>query len=122
MEDSQIKIGELKEEIKAILDRIFDQKGTEQVLALIDELEQHATESHAAGDDQKAVSGGKHRFNFEAMDLEGNEIRGVIEVDNEEDAFDAVREMGYFPTKISRVAPKKEEDKGLFQRLLGLKS
>lgn len=39
-------------------------------------------------------------FQFEAMDASGQEIKDVIEAENEEEAQTTIRQMGYFVTKI----------------------
>lgn len=45
---------------------------------------------------------GPLKFRFEATDAGGNEIRDTIEADNEADAQQKIRQMGYFVTKIRR--------------------
>ena len=40
-------------------------------------------------------------FQFEAMDATGQEIRDVIDAENQEDAQATIRKMGYFVTKIA---------------------
>ncbi|MEC8553942.1 MAG: type II secretion system F family protein [Planctomycetota bacterium] len=39
-------------------------------------------------------------FQFEAMDATGQEIKDIIEAENEEEAQTTIRQMGYFVTKI----------------------
>lgn len=39
-------------------------------------------------------------FQFEAMDASGQEIKDIIEAENEEEAQTTIRQMGYFVTKI----------------------
>ena len=39
-------------------------------------------------------------YQFEAMDAKGQEIRDVVEAENEEEAQTQIRDMGYFVTKI----------------------
>ncbi len=40
-------------------------------------------------------------FHFEAMDATGQEIRDVIDAENQEEAQATIRKMGYFVTKIA---------------------
>ena len=40
-------------------------------------------------------------FQFEAMDATGQEIRDVIDAENQEEAQATIRKMGYFVTKIA---------------------
>ena len=40
-------------------------------------------------------------YQFEAMDATGNEIRDVIDASSEDEAQATIRQMGYFPTKIT---------------------
>ncbi|MEK6250160.1 MAG: type II secretion system F family protein, partial [Planctomycetales bacterium] len=53
-------------------------------------------------------------FQFEAMDSTGQEIRDVIDAENQEEAQATIRKMGYFVTKIavkkSRKAEKEKKD------------
>ena len=41
------------------------------------------------------------RYQYEAMDATGNEIKDIIDAPNEEEAQATIRQMGYFVTKIS---------------------
>ena len=43
-------------------------------------------------------------FEYEALSNAGQEVRGRVEVDSQEEAVRKVREMGHFPTKIKCVA------------------
>jgi len=45
------------------------------------------------------------KFQFEAMDATGQEIRDVIEAATQEEAEQTIRQMGYY---ITRIAPQKE--------------
>ena len=45
---------------------------------------------------------GPFKFRFEAMDAAGNEVRKTVEADNEADAQQKIRQMGYFTTTIRR--------------------
>jgi hypothetical protein len=45
---------------------------------------------------------GPFKFRFEATDAAGTEVRETIEADNEDDAQQKIRQMGYFVTKIRR--------------------
>ena len=40
------------------------------------------------------------KYNFEAMDAVGKEIVSSIEADNEQEAQDQIRKLGYFVTRI----------------------
>ena len=40
------------------------------------------------------------KFQYVAMDSRGKETKGTIEVANQAEAINRVKEMGYFPTKI----------------------
>jgi len=56
-------------------------------------------------------------YQFEAMDATGNEIKDVIEASSEEEAQATIRQMGYYPTKITlkkarAAADKKKTGKG----------
>ncbi|HUS38988.1 MAG TPA: type II secretion system F family protein, partial [Pirellulales bacterium] len=48
-------------------------------------------------------------FQFEAMDSTGQEIRDVVEADNQEEAQASIRKMGYFVTKIAVKKSRKAE-------------
>ncbi len=51
-------------------------------------------------------------FQFEAMDSTGQEIRDVVEAENQDEAQATIRKMGYFVTKISvKKARKTEKEK-----------
>ncbi len=50
-------------------------------------------------------------FKFEAMDTAGAEVRDSVEATNEEEAQQKIRQMGYFVTKITEQAGKKEGKK-----------
>ena len=53
-------------------------------------------------------------YQFEAMDAKGQEIRDVVEAENEDEAQTYIRDMGYFVTKIHvKKSRKSEEKKGL---------
>ncbi len=54
-------------------------------------------------------------YQFEAMDAKGQEIRDVVEAENEDEAQTYIRDMGYFVTKIHvkkgrKAAEKKTKD------------
>lgn len=49
-------------------------------------------------------------YQFEAMDAKGQEIRDVVEAENEE-AQTQIRDMGYFVTKIHVKKARKSADK-----------
>ena len=48
-------------------------------------------------------------FHFEAMDATGQEIRDVIDAENQEEAQATIRKMGYFVTKIAIKKSRKTE-------------
>ncbi len=48
-------------------------------------------------------------FQFEAMDSTGQEIRDVIDAENQEEAQATIRKMGYFVTKIAVKKSRKAE-------------
>ena len=50
-------------------------------------------------------------YQFEAMDAKGQEIRDVVEAENEEEAQTQIRDMGYFVTKIHVKKSRKSTDK-----------
>jgi type IV pilus assembly protein PilC len=50
-------------------------------------------------------------YKFEAMDTAGAEVKSSVEATNEEEAQQKIRQMGYFVTKITEVAGKKEAKK-----------
>jgi type IV pilus assembly protein PilC len=45
-------------------------------------------------------------FKYEAMDTSGGEVKDSIEANNEEEAQQKIKQMGYFVTKITEVASK----------------
>jgi type IV pilus assembly protein PilC len=50
-------------------------------------------------------------FKFEAMDTAGAEVKDSVEAVNEEEAQQKIRQMGYFVTKITETAGKKDKKK-----------
>ena len=50
-------------------------------------------------------------YQFEAMDAKGQEIRDVVDAENEEEAQTQIRDMGYFVTKINVKKGRKSDDK-----------
>ena len=40
------------------------------------------------------------KFNYVAMDSRGKETKGTLEVGNQADAINRLKEMGFFPTKV----------------------
>jgi type IV pilus assembly protein PilC len=50
-------------------------------------------------------------FKFEAMDTAGAEVKDSVEAVNEEEAQQKIRQMGYFVTKITEAAGKKDKKK-----------
>ncbi|MHB1305522.1 MAG: type II secretion system F family protein [Limisphaerales bacterium] len=51
------------------------------------------------------------KFNYVAMDSRGKETKGSLEVANQAEAISRLKEMGFFPTKVSE-AEKAKEKKG----------
>ena len=49
------------------------------------------------------------KFNYVAMDSRGKEIKGTLDVGNQNEAISRLKEMGYFPTKV--VEADKTKDK-----------
>src|SRR5689334_14794401 len=54
------------------------------------------------------------KFNYVAMDSRGKETKGVLEVANQNEAIGRLKEMGFFPTKVTEAdkAKEKAEAKG----------
>ncbi len=50
-------------------------------------------------------------FKYEAMDTSGGEVKDSIEANNEEEAQQKIRQMGYFVTKITEMAGAKKGKK-----------
>src|SRR5712672_1586662 len=48
-------------------------------------------------------------FKFEAMDTAGSEVKDAVEAPSEEEAQQKIKQMGYFVTKITEVAPAKKK-------------
>jgi len=63
----------------------------------------------------KALRGIMPTFKFEAMDTGGGEVTGSVEAATEEEAQQKIRQMGYFVTRLTKVAAKK---KTLIDKLL----
>src|SRR5207253_9256362 len=58
-------------------------------------------------------------FKFEAMDTSGSEVKDSVDAPTEEEAQQKIKQMGYFVTKITEVAPakkKKEKTRGAGRR------
>jgi type IV pilus assembly protein PilC len=55
-------------------------------------------------------------YKFEAMDTTGGEVKSSVDALNEEEAQQKIRQMGYFVTKITEMAGKKEKGKKKGQR------
>jgi type IV pilus assembly protein PilC len=49
------------------------------------------------------------KFNYVAMDSRGKETKGVLEVANQNEAIGRLKEMGFFPTKVTEVDKSKEK-------------
>jgi len=52
------------------------------------------------------------KFNYVAMDSRGKETKGSLDVANQNEAISRLKEMGYFPTKVTEAEkPKEKPDK-----------
>jgi len=51
------------------------------------------------------------KFNYVAMDTRGKETKGTLDVANQNEAITRLKEMGFFPTKVTEAAEKKEKGK-----------
>lgn len=52
------------------------------------------------------------KFNYVAMDSRGKETKGTLDVANQNEAISRLKEMGYFPTKVTEAEkPKEKADK-----------
>jgi type IV pilus assembly protein PilC len=52
------------------------------------------------------------KFNYVAMDSRGKETKGTLDVANQTEAISRLKEMGYFPTKVTEAEkPKEKADK-----------
>lgn len=51
------------------------------------------------------------KFNYVAMDSRGKETKGTLDVANQNEAISRLKEMGYFPTKVSEAEKPKEKGK-----------
>ena len=47
------------------------------------------------------------KFNYVAMDSRGKETKGSLDVANQNEAISRLKEMGYFPTKVTEAAGEK---------------
>ncbi len=52
------------------------------------------------------------KFNYVAMDSRGKETKGTLDVANQNEAISRLKEMGYFPTKVTEAEKPKAEKKG----------
>jgi len=50
-------------------------------------------------------------YNYTALDAKGKETKGTLEVSTQSEALSRLKEMGYFPTKVTESEKKKEEEK-----------
>lgn len=51
------------------------------------------------------------KFSYVAMDSRGKETKGTLEVGNQSEAIARLKEMGYFPTKVSELDKVKDKPK-----------
>ncbi len=51
------------------------------------------------------------KFNYVAMDSRGKETKGTLNVANQNEAITRLKEMGYFPTKVTEAASAKKKGK-----------
>lgn len=49
------------------------------------------------------------KFNYVAMDSRGKETKGTLDVANQTEAISRLKEMGYFPTKVTEAEKPKEK-------------
>jgi type IV pilus assembly protein PilC len=49
------------------------------------------------------------KFNYVAMDSRGKETKGTLDVANQNEAISRLKEMGYFPTKVTEAEKVKEK-------------
>ena len=49
------------------------------------------------------------KFNYVAMDSRGKETKGSLDVANQNEAINRLKEMGYFPTKVTEAAADKSK-------------
>src|SRR5580765_7331219 len=49
------------------------------------------------------------KFNYVAMDSRGKETKGSLDVANQNEAISRLKEMGYFPTKVTEAEKPKEK-------------
>src|SRR5690349_15493901 len=49
------------------------------------------------------------KFNYVAMDSRGKETKGTLDVANQNEAISRLKEMGYFPTKVTEAEKTKEK-------------
>ena len=49
------------------------------------------------------------KFNYVAMDSRGKETKGTLDVASQNEAISRLKEMGYFPTKVSEAEKPKEK-------------
>ncbi|MBM3846329.1 MAG: type II secretion system F family protein [Verrucomicrobia bacterium] len=52
------------------------------------------------------------KFNYVAMDPRGKETKGTLEVANQNEAIGRLKEMGFFPTKVTEAVDKAKEGGG----------
>src|SRR5436190_17550371 len=57
------------------------------------------------------------KFNYVAMDSRGKETKGTLDVANQNEAISRLKEMGYFPTKVTEA--EKPKEKGLEKKKVG---
>lgn len=50
-------------------------------------------------------------YNYTALDQKGKETKGTLEVSTQSEALSRLKEMGYFPTKVTESEKKKEDEK-----------
>lgn len=51
------------------------------------------------------------KFNYVAMDSRGKETKGVLEVGSQSEAINRLKEMGFFPTKVTEAEKPKDSKK-----------
>ena len=52
------------------------------------------------------------KFQYEAMDAQGKEVKDEVEAPNTEEAIQKIRAQGYFPTKVKQKSGQKKSTGG----------
>jgi len=60
------------------------------------------------------------KFEYEALDGQGREVKDEIEALKLKEAISKIRDMGYFPTKVRAKSKTKVETESLIHKILTL--